>query len=507
MTNLQRNPGTHTQPATYTDYRLVSGSRKTLHNILKFQNSKPIDPNKFTAPVRLHRKETSVEAAELFQELKPGENPSETALPGSASGADPSIIAPYGGASRNKQMLFKKRTKQVFPTDESSRKLKEQEAKPWVLEDYDGTNYWSGSLEGGQQSNYFLFVFSEDGFKVVPAHRWYRFQQKLSYATLTIEEAEEQLIKAQKKDSDRWMMRKRLLSKLDGDEAEGEERSVPRRLKVVDHEDINFSDDDDPSMKKMKRGNVSKHGDIEEVDFEEVFEDDEEAPPELEGDQEEIKEEQSRRKPNRTVASDDEEEEEEEEELTATGKEMKKALLTLEKNTAYDSDDEQNPYLSEEEEEEEEKEEKETDEDKKKQEAGDSLIAPKKEPILKPGLFTPKPVKPVAKISPTIRPSSPSSSVVDKKRKPEGIMNDAAKKARISSPIPRPAAGPTPAASDSNLITEEEIVELIKSNRLTTKDLITKIKKKLKADPRNKQLISTIVKKVATTKDGFLELK
>ncbi|KAK9710668.1 transcription factor IIF subunit tfg1 [Basidiobolus ranarum] len=507
VNNTQGNSAINAQPGTYTDYRLVSGTRETLHNVLKFQNSKPIDPSKFTPPVRLHRKETNSEVPEVLQEITPGETVTEPTTTGQASGADPTIIAPYGGASRNKQMLFKKRTKQVFPTDEGSRKLKEQEAKPWVLEDYDGGNYWSGSLEGGQQSNYFLFVFSEDGFKVVPAHRWYRFQQKLSYATLTIEEAEEQLIKAQKKDSDRWMMRKRLLSKLEGDgTGEGEEQYLPRKLKVVDHEDLHFSDDDSSAQKK-RRNDVSKHGDIEEVDFDEEFADDEEAPPELEGDQDEIKEEQSRRKPERIVASDDEEEEEEEDELTTTGKEMKKALLTLEKNTAYDSDDEENPYLSQEDEEEEEQEEdkekeKEIEEEKKKQEAANQP-APTKSSI-----FTPKPSRPVFKSSSAVRSSSPPRSVnsLDKKRKPESPVNDFAKKPRVLSPSATKPVTPIPAA-DSNLITEEEIVNLIRNNSLTTKDLITKIKKKLKADPRNKQLISAIVKKVATTKDGFLELK
>ncbi|KAK9703956.1 transcription factor IIF subunit tfg1 [Basidiobolus ranarum] len=489
------------QPNSFTDYRLISGSHKSLHNMLKFQNSKPVEPSHFTNPVKLQRKERNLKRSQLLQELNTAKVTSETTISGSTSGADPTIIAPYGGASRNKQNIYKKRTKQVFPTDESSRKLKEQETNPWILEDYDGTNYWSGNLEGGQQSNYFLFVFSEDGFKVVPVHRWYRFQQKLSYATLTIEEAEEQLIKAQKKDSDRWMMRKRLANKIEGDET-GEERCVPRRLKVVDHDDLQYADDDTISTNKKKRSIVSKHGDIEEVDFDEVFEDDEETLPELEAGQDEIKD-RSRIKPNQTVASDDEEERDrnKEDELTATGKEMKKALLTLEKNAAYASDDDGNPYLSEEEVEGKGEEDKETGEDKKKYETIESLRVIKPGQIAKSELFNPKPIKPISKTAPAARLSGATNT--DKKRKLEVITSDSIKKQRITSAsIVKPST-----VSDANLITENEIVDLIKNNRLTTKDLIAKIKKKLKANPRNKQLLSTIVKKVATTKDGFLELQ
>jgi transcription initiation factor TFIIF subunit alpha len=43
---------------------------------------------------------------------------------------------------------------------------------------------------------------------------------------------------------------------------------------------------------------------------------------------------------------------------------------------------------------------------------------------------------------------------------------------------------------------------------MTTKELIGKVKKKLKANPQNKSLLSGFVKKVAvSTKDGVLELK
>jgi len=49
----------------------------------------------------------------------------------------------------------------------------------------------------------------DDGFKVIEASKWYKFTPKLTYQTLTIEEAETKLSKT-KIEQDRWMMRKKM---------------------------------------------------------------------------------------------------------------------------------------------------------------------------------------------------------------------------------------------------------------------------------------------------------
>lgn len=61
---------------------------------------------------------------------------------------------------------------------------------------------------------------------------------------------------------------------------------------------------------------------------------------------------------------------------------------------------------------------------------------------------------------------------------------------------------------DSNLITEAEVIALLRSRpRVTTRDLIYELKKKLKKDERNKNILAMCVKKVATPVDGVLVLK
>jgi transcription initiation factor TFIIF subunit alpha len=57
-------------------------------------------------------------------------------------------------------MLFKKRTKQIYLAKEDTRELKEQEQRPWILEDIEGQNNFTGTLEGGQRSDYVFFVLT-----------------------------------------------------------------------------------------------------------------------------------------------------------------------------------------------------------------------------------------------------------------------------------------------------------------------------------------------------------
>lgn len=210
-------------PGTYTDYKLVSTSRDVLHHVMRFHGQKIITPNSFTAPVKLHRKknenphrgyygkysqynqqqhqQTAKDAGDKKDGTAAATGAAAAGVAGGAAaapaptGANTALIAPYGGGVRNKQMLFKKRTRQIYIANEDERKKKEIEAAPWVLDDYDSQNNWTGQLEGGQGANYVLFVFAEDGFKVVPADKWYKFSPKLQYATLTAEEAEEQVRK------------------------------------------------------------------------------------------------------------------------------------------------------------------------------------------------------------------------------------------------------------------------------------------------------------------------
>ncbi|CAG8510334.1 8230_t:CDS:1 [Paraglomus occultum] len=328
---------------------------------MNFISSKRVDPSLFTPPVKLVRRDPSAPPRNQAT-ASPVENATlNTPTPGpsaKAPGTDTSQIAPYGNATRNRQNLFKKKTKQVHIAPEESRKLRAEEEKPWVLEDYDGTNTYIGELEGGQRANYALFLLTDDGFKVVCVDKWYKFKSKIRHRTLTIEEAEEAIAKAAKRDNDRWMMHKWSKSAED-EQLEAKEGGIFDRkstLKTVEtYDDDLFGEEDDEEAHVSKR---KVRGDVdEEWDFDEVFEDDEEAPAEVKDEEE--KEVERRQKKSMRKGSDDEDMEEEvPETLTSTGKQMKKLVRSLEENEAYVSDKEEDPYASSVEEEDTEDEEK-----------------------------------------------------------------------------------------------------------------------------------------------------
>ncbi|KAF9200290.1 hypothetical protein BGZ49_009490 [Haplosporangium sp. Z 27] len=568
-------------PENHTDYKLVSTSRDVLHHVLRFHSTKEVDPTTFTAPVKLHRKRN--ENANNYRgyynkynnqnnagnkdgavndkkdglgDKKDGGGANNAAPGAPTTGADMSLIAPFGGGNRNAKMLFKRRTRQIFFGDDKERQKKEIESAPWVLDDYDNKNNWTGQLEGGQHANYVLFVFSDDGFKVVPADKWYTFTPKIPYTTLTSEEAEEQFQKSQKQNNSiRWLMKSKNKAKTEDGEEGMDEDVETDHLMTVDHEDDIGYDEDEAKERKKKRG---KHGDVDEMDFEEVWQDDEEMPAEMPGFEDDAKDDPRSKHGPSMDSDEDEDEEDSKGRLTETGKAVRKALLKLEKNKVYASDDEKDPYASDRDSSDSDLDEIDKEkEQKKEEEANSSLQDPSKSkakgkanakgaPLIvkkqsasktpnkpantkatKPSkvpLPTPrnvsagaqtngKPSSSSSKAGPSSASSSSSNlngsaSSPERKRKKMGDSNDtndedaSRKQARTSRP------DSAPVEDDSMLITEEEVIAVLKSRpEVTTRDLIVDLKKKLRREPRNKNLLAEIVKRVATAQNNILVLK
>jgi transcription initiation factor TFIIF subunit alpha len=210
MQQRQQQP----EDITYNEFQLMSTSKRGQNHLMDFKSNKHVEPKDFARPVKLHRKETNyipyrqyiqnlnaqnaanaaataaaaANAAAIMAGTTPpnptlkahiasqvedlsGDGASTSDKPqanpqpqhGPKTGADTSLIAPLGGATRNKQMLFKKRTKQIYLAKEDTRELKEQEHRPWILEDYDSQNSFTGTLEGGQRSDYMFFVLTVRG--------------------------------------------------------------------------------------------------------------------------------------------------------------------------------------------------------------------------------------------------------------------------------------------------------------------------------------------------------
>lgn len=249
-------------------------------------------------------------------------------------------IAPDGGARKRKQVI-KRKTRQIRAYDEDKRRLRYEEFYPWVLEDYDAKQAWVGNYEAGVTDNFCLLVLDNANkcFKLVPLDKYYRFTPRNKYATLTLEEAEAKMNKGS--NGQRWLMRKM------ADEAASGQRVDLRYRKL--QTTSKQEKEEDPTVKKSED---------EDMDFDDEFQDDEEAPI-IQGNEAENKLVEGKMKKNMLRANNliehDEDSDSDLDDLFEVrkvdkeGKKLRKALAQNAMNEVYDTDDEEdnNPYLSE----------------------------------------------------------------------------------------------------------------------------------------------------------------
>ena len=119
----------------------------------------------------------------------------------------------------------------------------------------------------------------------------------------------------------------------------------PSKLKLVDHDDAVKAASDD-------EGKARADSDMDDLDFDDVFQDDDEAAPDHEVEDEDMKEGKERvKKEIKEFAINGFTEEDDDlfdanESLTSEGKQMRKLVRDIEKNRAYESDEDIDPYAS-----------------------------------------------------------------------------------------------------------------------------------------------------------------
>lgn len=539
-------------------------------HILKFQSKKKIDPTKdFHLPIRLHRKDTrnlqfQLTRAEIVQrqkeiaefknraddEEKDDENSSKTNTPsvidveeapstssvkeepkspenpaqptppvtvleeaGPAEdptkvgmvkydgqeqpaidedeSADPfADVAPDGGG-RYRRGNSKRKTRQLKLLDENAKRLRFEEFYPWVMEDFDGLNTWVGSYEAGNSDSYVLLSVENDGsFTMVPADKVYKFTARNKYATLTIEEAEKRMEK-NGKGVPRWLMKH-----LDdiGTTTTRYDRTR-RRLKAVDARE---GDDED-------RGDNSEV----ELDFDEEFADDEEAPI-IDGNEQENKESEDRIKKEMLQANamglrDDEEIDDDlfgEKKMDDEGERVKKALQKSDAAALYESDDDElNPYLSESDLEDQ-------DANTVKQEDQENGRSSRKgSPKKKSSRGSPSaPQIYVKSIKDCMIVLKAGKSVLN--NFPSGEWNPQAKKRTSEQPADLGSAkgGAESDENAENILTEDDIINAVSGKRMTLKQLIRELREKVSKHPSNKERMKLLVKRLVKLNDGYLEL-
>ncbi|AET40965.1 transcription factor IIF subunit TFG1 Ecym_7113 [Eremothecium cymbalariae DBVPG len=405
-------------------------------------------------------------------------------------------VAPDEGG-RFRRGNSKRKTRQLKLLDEKARKLRFEEFYPWVMEDFDGLNTWVGSYEAGNSDSYVFLSAENDGsFTMIPADKVYRFTARNKYATLTIEEAEKRMEK-NGAGAPRWLMKH--LDNI-GTTTTRYDRTR-RRLRAVDGNDRQNEED------RQDNSEV-------ELDYDEEFADDEEAPI-IDGNEEENKESEQRIKKEMLMANamglrDDELVEDDndlfgEKKIDEEGEKVKKALLKTDLGALYESDDDSNPYLSESDVEE--------DEEKKvKEEDGEEHnlskdSSPKKRssrsPLAGPRIF-------VKSIKNCVLVLGADKSVLT--NFPEGEWNPTVK-GRTSEPLDLADIQSSEIKKDDStllenddLLTEQDIIDAVRGKEITLKQLIKELKAKVSKRPENKTRMKLYVKKLVKLNGTFLEL-
>lgn len=341
------------------------------YHVAKFMAKKPVDPfdqNEFTRPVVLHRRDPrapppgkSLQEVEVGTEevLDSKEREKQEILKAEKErqrAEDLAQIAPSGNnaaaMSRKKHKPFRnEKTTQVHRLDKNAEEkrasdIRYEEALPWFLEDADNKNTWTGTYEAALSGVTAMFVVDGEVFRMVPVEKWYKFTAKPSFKTFTAEEAEAQLGKKHKES--RWVMKSE-------EQKQAEQTAADyKRLNGVS----SYVKQESATFKAAGR---NEKEDIDDLDYDDLFDNDDEQPG-LEPDRDEVQVEAQARIKKEQYSSNvfgeglfrDENEVDEElkaikreaEQVRKEGKSTKKALRKRERNLAYQSDSEDHPYSS-----------------------------------------------------------------------------------------------------------------------------------------------------------------
>ncbi len=372
-----KNGGWSTKPpegAQVTEFPLITTKRSLLegirHHIMRFNQTKPgkpIDPTdeeEFARPVTLRRrdprfqpsarmvvKEESVpnhaedEAeAERMRQIK-ADREAQKAL-------DQAQIAPVMKPNEPKAKQTKKEKTTTFFARHTDAQKKEadihyQERYPWFLEDADGKNAWKASYVAPLSEVNCALVIQGQSFRMIPLERWYKFDARPNFNTLSIEEAE-RLMKESEKGVKRWVM-------LDRDKQVADQEKKEYRVFLGGRARVKTE------SSTSKAANKSERKDDFDIDMSgDEFQDDDDAAG-FEADDEDTKESKDRVRRDHLGANMfgegkedeiDKEEKEQQDEKSKNkllGKQIVKGLVNLEhamdyKDDVHSDDEDNNPF-------------------------------------------------------------------------------------------------------------------------------------------------------------------
>ena len=408
---------------------------------------------------------------------------------------------------QKKRRPFKRKSKVYYATKtwEASRNVRRRQYFPWLMEDSEGAVNMVGKLEGDQHSNYVLFVYNEEGgFTVIPIDEWYRFQPRITYRTLTVDEAEEQM-NSKSVRMDRWMMHRK-----EGDQTAS---AAKTKLTLIKGE----------TEYEGKKKNSMK-GDFDEMLYDENFDDDEEYGDDLEDNPEERDDEMEQRQKRKQLfgdssgeESEDEQPSEQKQKLRDEAKDTSKLLKKMKQKFLPADTEDEDPYAS--------NDGNSSDasassassdfssasktSSRKQTEAanGTKSAAPKKRTSIA-GVLSKQSSRAAspASIGSAGKRKNRETSVSSREGSP--ALSDASS-TRPSKKIKKASGSGSSGVSDK-LISKEEIVEFLKSKGggvTDGKELIAFFARRIKKNDENKKILPTLLKQVATKSGSGFVLK
>jgi transcription initiation factor TFIIF subunit alpha len=268
----------------------------------------------------------------------------------------------------------------------------------------------------------------------------------------------------------------------------------------------------------------------EEIDYDEEFADDEEAPI-MEGAEEDVKAVEDKIKKELRAAPvigpQDEDDDrmddlfgDDEPKMGKEGRKLKKYLRSLEKNTYYDSDDDENPYASEE-----------SDSDSIEQVRTEDKGAPRS---VSPGARSDLAIgvmgNGVTQFKPLVKKefkNLPPGMVILQLQPhvlagfPRDVWNPNAKRRRESSPAIGPGSPDSDAQAakkikiedgsatggESGVLTEEDVRSIIETRQVSVPELLSLLKPKLKKHQDNQKRLRKILRSIARLQNDVLVMK
>lgn len=504
---MSRGPG-------YTEFKLKLNSttvEELEHHVL-ILNSTSVSLSDLTAPIRLSRQPADSAVGDVtLVDDRNDEDPSVR---------DEDMIDPSSRRSsrRRTRIISSERKKR----QEEEEDLDNEESAPWVLEDGDAQHTFIGRREGGQQSNYVFFVNQGRDFLVVPASKWYRFNPKPAYRPLTTEEAEAQMAARGK---NRLLLAQQLqnsrqvspLSALEqgGEDTGGTAKAVPKlkalRESMVTEAQVAASIGQYGQKRTISSAFLNSNKDqlMDEVDYDEVFDDDDGEGAGAVGDEDDP----SAPKPVLRLSLP-------KAKLSAAGKNLSKLVHSLDRKLVdyRVSDEERDPYADPDDINSDEEDEGHLS-DASSQRSSTATPVNKAPPHLGGESVTSTP-RPPSLSRPASLPVLPQQTLVLNTRHTNSTIASPEKKA--SKPAKRTVSEqlqseqkPTVITTQSftlKVITQEEIVGLLRNGPIRTKDLIHGLRDRLKHEA-SKEAFKEIIKRVASVRTGpgddekWLELK